>query len=219
MSVTEKSGTQNRSWAKASALHIQHHPDDNSLSSSSSHFYPLSPARGFFCCEQNLKRIEELICENPSSSTRPTINHGMKTIPFLTFVCTHVPGASYVLTVWDGRAKTCAFKSKKALIKRAKQWGKGMAGIDTVKVLAGRQAAVSPGSFSNPGLLCLVCVCVCLRTHHWVGIRHNSRPYGFKPFCAIRVVNGLSHKHIVIVLCCCLLNSTSSEGITMGLRA
>lgn len=70
-----------------------------------------------------------------------------------------------MLTVWDGRAKTCAFKSKKALIKREKQWGKGMAGIDTVKVLAGRQAAVSPGSFSNPGLLCLVCVCVCVYAH------------------------------------------------------
>lgn len=64
MSVAEKSATQNRSSAKSSALHIQHHLDENSLSSCSSHFFSTSPAQGF----EGL-RIDELKCETQTSST------------------------------------------------------------------------------------------------------------------------------------------------------
>lgn len=129
---------------------------------------------------------------------------------FMSFVCilctTNVMCVDYVGRHRKNMGIQIRKSQKKALIKWERQWGKKRNDcIAIVKVFAVRQAAVSPGSFSNPGLLCLVCVCLCVNRS--VLIWHNSRPYGFKPFCTIHMVSALSHKHVVIVLCCCVLNS------------
>lgn len=84
---------------------------------------------------------------------------------------------------------------------------KGLLKNKRVKVLAVMEAAVSSESFSNPGLLCLFCVCVfaCVPTSTASDVRQEYAicvSVTFLPYT--RSASVLTNKHVVIVFCCCV---------------
>lgn len=119
--------------------------------------------------------------------------------PWYVYQCHHLWwGHSKLKTCpWQKRAKQKPYLIYTLTIIRWQDFGK----TKEKKILAVMQAAVSSESFSNPGLLCLLCVFLCawvhLHLHLLPQIRDKILPYGFQSILYSARIH--SHKHVVIV--------------------